>query len=123
MKKLFVLLFVVCFAIPAFSQLKTKHVVGSWNYNVVTDQGEMTGIFKFAEADGKLSGEVITSEGYTIPFTKIEIQKGNNLYLELKTESDLIKVNVKVEGKSFKGTGTSYQGEAPITGVKQEEKN
>lgn len=80
----------------------------------------MTGVFKFVEKEGKLTGEVLTNEGYTIPFTKIEIKEENQLYLELKTDSDLIKVTVKVEGKTFKGTGTSYQGEAPITGVKQE---
>jgi hypothetical protein len=39
--------------------------------------------------------------------------------MEIKTESDLIKVTVKVDGKKFKGTGSSYQGEAPITGEKQ----
>jgi hypothetical protein len=120
MKKLFILTFVMMLASPIFAQLDAKQVVGNWKYSVVTDQGEMTGVFKFIEKEGKLTGEVLTNEGYSIPFTKIEIKEGNQLYLELKTESDLIKVTVKVDGKNFKGTGTSYQGEAPITGVKQE---
>ena len=80
----------------------------------------MTGVFKFVETDGKLSGDVITNDGYTIPITKIEIKEDNNLYLEIQTDSDVIKVSVKIDGNNFKGTGTSYQGEAPITGVKQE---
>jgi len=120
MKKIFILAFVMVVASPIFAQLDAKQVVGNWKYNVVTDQGEMTGVFKFDEKEGKLSGEVLTSEGYSIPFTKIEIKAENQLYLELKTDSDLIKVSVQVDGKTFKGTGTSYQGEAPITGVKQE---
>ena len=118
MKKLIILLFVLGFSTSIFAQLKTKDVLGSWKYNVVTDQGDMTGTFKFVETDGKLSGNVITAEGYTIPFTKIELKPENVLYLELKTDSDLIKVTVTVDGKKFKGTGTSYQGEAPITGEK-----
>ena len=120
MKKLIILAFVMVLVSPIFAQLDNKQVVGNWKYSVVTDQGDMTGVFKFVETEGKLTGEVLTSEGYAIPFTKIEIKAESQLYLELKTESDLIKVNVKVEGKTFKGTGTSYQGEAPITGVKQE---
>ena len=80
----------------------------------------MTGVFKFVENEGKLTGDVITSDGYTIPITKIEIKEENNLYLEIQTDNDLIKVSVKIDGNNFKGTGTSYQGEAPISGVKQE---
>lgn len=119
MKKLFILLFVLGFTSPIFAQLKSSEVVGSWKYKVETDQGDMTGTFKFVEADGKLSGNVVTTEGYTIPFTKIELKPENVLYLELKTDSDLIKVNVTVDGKKYKGTASSYQGEAPITGEKQ----
>jgi hypothetical protein len=119
MKKLFILLFVLGFTSPIFAQLDSKQLIGSWKYSVVTDQGDMTGVFKFVEKEGNLTGDVITSEGYTIPITKIELKAENNLYLEIKTDSDLIKVTVKVDGKKFKGTGSSYQGEAPITGEKQ----
>ena len=120
MKKLFILLFVLGLTSPIFAQPDAKQLVGNWKYNVVTDQGEMTGVFKFVEKEGKLTGDVVTGDGYTIPFSKIEMKEENNLYLEIKTDNDLVKVNVKVDGKTFKGTGTSYQGEAPITGVKQE---
>jgi len=120
MKKLFIFLFILGITSPVFAQLDSKQLTGTWKYSVVTDQGDMTGVFKFVENQGKLTGDVITSDGYTIPITKIEMKAENNLYLEIKTDSDLIKVTVNVEGKNFKGTGTSYQGEAPITGVKQE---
>ncbi|KAF0237376.1 MAG: hypothetical protein FD181_1942 [Prolixibacteraceae bacterium] len=113
-------MFVLGIASPIFAQLDSKQLVGNWKYSVVTDQGEMTGVFKFTENEGKLKGEIITAEGYNIPMSKIEIKEENNLYLEIQTDSDLIKVKVKVDGKNFKGTGSSYQGEAPITGEKQE---
>lgn len=119
MKKLLYVLIILGTTSPIFAQLKPNEVAGSWKYSVVTDQGDMTGTFKFVENEGKLSGNVITNDGYTIPFTKIECKPDNVLYLELKTDSDLIKVTVTVEGKKFKGTGTSNQGEAPITGEKQ----
>ena len=119
MKKLFILLFILGFTSPIFAQLKSSEVAGNWEYKVIVDQGDMTGVFKLAETDGKLSGNVVTTEGYTIPFSKIELKTDNVLYLELKTDSDLIKVTVTVDEKKFKGTAASYQGEAPITGEKQ----
>lgn len=118
MKKLFILLFVLGFTSPIFAQLKSSQVIGSWKFKVVTDENELTGVFNFSEKEGKLSGEVVTSNGDKIPFTKIELKEANNLYLELKTEYDVIKVLVVVDGTTFKGTGSSYQGEAPITGIK-----
>ncbi len=120
MKKTLILLLALFVVSAAFAQLKPKHIIGSWSYKVVTDQGDMSGVFKFSEKEDKLTGEVLTNDGYTIPFTKIELKEGNNLYLELKTESDLITISVVVDGKTFKGTGSSYQGEAPITGEKKE---
>ena len=119
MRKFFILLFVLGFTSPIFAQLKSSEVAGSWKYKVITDQGDMTGTFKFVETDGKLSGNVITEDGHTLPFSKIELKTDNVLYLELKTDSDVIKVTGKVDGKKFKGTASSYQGEAPITGEKQ----
>lgn len=118
MKKLFTLLFVIIIAVPSFAQLKSAQVVGNWKYKVVTDDAELTGVLKFTEKGGKLTGEVVTNESHIIPFTKIELKEANNLYLELKTETDLITLTVKVDGNTFSGTGTSSQGEAPITGKK-----
>ncbi len=119
MKKLFLLLFILGISSQIFAQLENKHVVGNWKYNVVTDQGELKGLFKFVEKEGKLAGEVSTDDGYVIPFSKIEFKEGNTLYLEVQTDNDVIKISVKIEGNKFKGTGTSYQGDAPITGEKQ----
>ena len=120
MKKLFALFLILTISTQLFASLKEKHLIGKWKYAVETPDGNMNGFFKFVKTNGKLSGDVITDNGYTIPFTKIEIKEKNTLYLELQTDSDTIKVTVVVDGDKFKGTGTSYQGEAPITGEKVE---
>lgn len=120
MKRVLILLLVLFIALPGFSKLKSKQVVGKWKYTVETPDGNMTGVFKFVETDAKLAGEVITDDGYTLPFTKIEIRDDNKLYLEVKTDNDLINVTVKIEGENFAGTGTSYNGDAPIKGKKVE---
>ncbi len=120
MKKLLLFLIVLSIATHVSAKLKEKDLIGKWKYSVVTDQGDMKGSFVFTKTDGNLSGKVITDEGYELPFTKIEIKDKNGLYLELQTDNDTIKINVTVEDNKFKGTGSSYQGDAPITGEKIE---
>jgi len=120
MKKLIVFLFVLGLSTSLFAKVTVKQVVGKWKYTVETPDGNMTGVFKFVETEGKLTGEVITDDGYMLPFSKIEIQEDDKLYLEVKTENDLIKVTVKIDGENFSGTGSSYNGDAPIKGKKVE---
>ncbi|MGE0020212.1 MAG: hypothetical protein AB7S72_11140 [Draconibacterium sp.] len=120
MKKLFSFLFVLFIAIQLFAQPDTKEILGKWKYTVDTGGNLMTGVVRIAEVDGKLTGDA-TVEGYTIPFTKIEYKEDKKLVIEMKTEADEYKIDVKVDGNKFSGMGSSYQGEAPITGEKMPE--
>ena len=120
MKKLFILLFALGFSAHVFAEITVVQVIGKWKYEVVTDQGSISGVFKFVETEGVLGGEVLTDEGYTVPISKIEMKEGDILYFEIKTDSDVIKVTMKIDGKTYKGTAASYMGEAPVTGKKME---
>lgn len=117
MKKLFSLLFVMLVTVQLFAQPDTKEIIGKWKYTVDTGGNLMTGVIRIAEVEGKLTGDA-TVEGYTIPFTTIEYKEGNKLVITMKTEADEYKIDVKVEGNKFSGMGSSYQGEAPMTGEK-----
>jgi hypothetical protein len=120
MKKLLVLLFVLGISTQLFANISAKQVVGKWKYAIETDQGNMTGSLNFVEKEGKLTGEVYTDNGDMFTMTKVEIKEGNILYFELKPEYDVIKVTLKIEGKKFKGSGSTYEGEFPLTGEKTE---
>ena len=120
MKKLFSLLFVLFVATQLFAQPDNKEILGKWNYIVDTGGNLMKGVVRIAEVDGKLTGDA-TVEGYTIPFTKIEYKEDKKLVIVMKTEADEYKIDVKVAGNKFSGMGSSYQGEAPITGEKIKE--
>lgn len=120
MKKIFALLLVLGIATQLFAEITPKQIVGKWKYVVATDQGEMTGYLKFVEKEGKLTGEVISEDGGMFPMTKIELKADNTLYFELKPEYDVIKVTVKVDGKKFKGSGSTYEGDFGLTGEKVE---
>jgi len=118
MKKLLVFLFVLGISTQLFAEIKNKDVIGTWKYTVVTDQGDMTGKLVFKENEGKLAGEVVTNDSGTFAMQKVELKEGNVLYFELTPEYDTIKVTVKVDGKKFKGTGSTYQGDFELTGEK-----
>ena len=121
MKKLLIVLLVMGISTQVFGKLKEKDVLGNWKYSVETDQGQMTGTFNIIKEEGKLSGEVITDDGYTLPLSKVEIKEDKILYLEVTTENDVITISVEVDGEAFEGTASSYMGDAPITGEKQKE--
>jgi hypothetical protein len=120
MKKLLTVLFILAISMQVFAKLKPKQVVGKWKYTVEMDQGEMKGVFKFAEKEGKLTGEIVTDEGYNFTFSKVELKEENTLYFEFTPEYDAIQITLKVDGNKFKGTGSSNGGEAPIVGEKVE---
>lgn len=120
MKKLLLVVFILGISTQLFADIKDKQLIGKWKYTVVTDQGEMTGHLKFVKEEGKLSGEVIGDDGNSFPVTKIELKEDDVLYFEVKPEYDVIKVTVKIEGKKFKGTGSTYDGEFGLTGEKVE---
>lgn len=120
MKKTIILAFAMLLSIQVFSQLNAKQLIGKWKYTAETTDGAIHGVFKFVLNEEKLAGDVITDDGYIIPFEKIEIREENKLYLEVKTESDLIKITVKVIENGFDGSGTYNMGEAKIKGVKVE---
>lgn len=119
MKKILLFSIILLFNLPLLAKITNKQITGTWNYTVDTGSEIWKGVFKFTETEGKLAGQAITNDGYTLPFSKIEIREENILYLEIKTESDLIKITLKVDQNKFSGKGTSYQGEAPVTGEKQ----
>ncbi len=121
MKKLILALFIIGISLSGYAGIKPKDVVGKWKYQVDTGGEYMTGLMKFTEKDGQLVGEVVSDDGYTFPFTKVEIKEENNLYLEAKTDYNHYKIDVKVDGNKFSGTGSSYEGEAPIKGEKVKE--
>lgn len=120
MKKLLSVLFILAISTQVFAKLKPNQVVGKWKYTVEMDQGELKGVFNFTEKEGKLTGEIVTEDGYNFPFSKVEIKEENTLYIEFTPEYDPIKITLKVEDNKFKGLGSSNNGEAPIVGEKVE---
>jgi len=119
MKKLIFAILIGLISFPVFAKLDSQQLLGKWKYTIVTDQQNMTGVLIFSKTDGKLNASVETDEGYTGQFSKVEIID-DKLYLELKTENDVIKVTFKLVENKLEGIASSYEGEAPITAKRLE---
>ena len=120
MKKLLFALFIVAISSQAYGQLTVKQVLGDWKYLVSTDQGDLTGVMKITEKEGKLAGSISSDDGNTFPVTKLEIKEEKILYFEIVPDYEVIKVSLKIDGKKFAGTVGTSEGEIPITGEKKE---
>jgi hypothetical protein len=117
-KLVFVCLF-LGLATQAYSQLNEKQLKGAWTYSVMTDQGSFTGVLNFEEKGGKLSGNVVSSDGQTWNMDKVELRKDNVVYFETTPQGETFKATLKIEGKEFKGTTGPSHTQFEVTGKKQ----
>jgi len=120
MKKILTVLFILCISAQVFAQITPKQIVGKWKYTVVTEMEDITGVLKFVEKEGNLTGEVYSDDGGMFAMTKVEIKEGNILYFELKPEYDVLKVTLNIDGEKFKGKGSTYESEFALFGEKSE---
>lgn len=118
MRKILTVLYILCITAQVFAQITSKQIVGKWKYTVVTEMEDITGVLKFVEKEGKLTGEVYSDDGGMFTMTKVEIKEGNILYFEITPEYEVLKVTLKVEGEKFKGNGSTYEGDFEILGKK-----
>ena len=120
MKTLLIVLFIIGISLPSFAGLQEKDVLGKWTYKVETEQGALTGFLKFENKDGQLAGQVISDDGETMKFTRVEIRDNNILYFELQPDDMVLKATLTVENNKFVGTVAAEGGEMTITGKKVE---
>lgn len=120
MKKLLFALLVLAVSSQAFAKITVKDVLGDWKYTVDTGQGVLTGVIQITEKEGKIAAVVLADDGSTIPVSKLEIKDDDILYFEVTPDYDVIKVSLKIDGKKFTGTLSTYEGAIPITGEKKE---
>jgi hypothetical protein len=120
MKKILFLVMFAAFAFSGFTQNDSEPIQGKWSYSVDAGGTILTGVFHFFEKEGQLTGEILSDDGYTIPFSKLEQKEPNKYYMEAKTDTDLIQITLNFNNDKYSGMASSYQGEAPISGERKE---
>jgi len=120
LKKLYIIFIILILGLPAFSGLKSKHVIGEWKYMITLDNSQMEGTFTFFQRIGELEGKAIDSEGSIFSMSKIKIDKKNNtLFFEIPREKDVsIEIIITVNDNKFKGKGWIDDTSFIITGEK-----
>ena len=118
MKKLFILLFVLGVSLPSFAGLKEKNVIGTWSYKVEIDQETLTGTMKFMKEDGKLTGEIFSTEGESLTMNNVEIKDKTVLYFEIAPDYNVLKISLTIDRKKYEGTVDIGDMKVPITGEK-----
>lgn len=119
MKKLVLASIILTFSAQAFAQLSEKQLMGTWNYTVATDQGDMTGVLNFTEKEGKLNGEVATSDYQVFKMDLIELREENVLYFEMTPDYEKFTATLKIEGDTFKGKSGPAYTQYEVEGEKQ----
>jgi hypothetical protein len=119
-KVVFVCLF-LGLATQAFAQLSEKQLMGTWNYKVMTDQGPLTGNLNFTEKEGKLDGEVVSSDGQSWTMQAMELQEGNILKFEVTPETEKFISTLKFEGDAFEGMTGPAHSQFAVSGERQKE--
>lgn len=118
MKKLLFLFLALTFSIASFSQLKPKQLIGSWKYAVETDTETYTGKLVFSLQNDDLKVKSISNEGYESEMVNAEIRAENTVYFEMNSDNGLIRVTLKIDKNSYKGTTELNGDEFPVTGKK-----
>ena len=106
-------------AMPSSAGVKIKDVVGTWNYEVLTSEGQiLTGKIVFEKGNPGVAGKAFTHEGEVYDLNDIQIKEDNILTFSLKVNDLKHKVVVTVEKDKFLGTVSNDEREAPISGEK-----
>ena len=120
MKKLVLVLFVLGISLQSFAGIKEKHVIGTWEYKVETDEGTLTGTLIIEKKDGKLVGEISTDDGEVITASNVQIKDNDILYFEVDTGYESLIASGTVKGKAFVGTVGNDEASFPMTAEKVE---
>lgn len=106
-------------ALPSFAGVKIKDVIGTWNYEVVTSDGQiLTGKLEFEKGNPGVAGKAITAGGEVYVLDDIKIEEDNVLSFSLKINEELHQVLVTIEKNTFAGTVQNEEVKVPISGDK-----
>ena len=120
MKWFTILFFTLVVSISSFAGLKSKHIIGEWEYVITLYNGHSEGSFTFSKKNGELEGVAFQSDGRTFPISKIKVDKKyKTLCFEIPRENDVaIEFILTVDVDKFKGKGWINDTDFTITGVK-----
>ncbi|GAB1451767.1 hypothetical protein MASR2M47_18230 [Draconibacterium sp.] len=119
-KAFFFILFGLALSSATFAGLKSKQIVGGWEYEITISNTQVGGSFVFAQNDNELTGKSIQPDGSVSGLSNIKINnKNETLCFQLIRENDVpIEFILTVDRNKFKGKGWINDASFEITGDK-----
>jgi len=121
MKKLVFVCMFLGFVTQAFAQLNEKELVGTWKYNVSTDQGPLTGTLNFTEEEGKLAGKVVSSDGQSWTMKSLEIKEADTVNFEVTPQGETFRSSLNFKEDTFTGMTGPVHTQYKVTGERKKE--
>jgi len=121
MKKLVFVCMFLGFVTQAFAQLNEKELIGTWKYNVSTDQGPLTGTLNFTKKDGKLAGKVVSSDGQSWTMNSLEIKEADTVNFEVIPQGETFRSSLNFKEDTFTGTTGPVHTQYKVTGERKKE--
>ena len=120
MKLFIILLISLGIPISSVAGLKSKHIVGEWEYIITLYNGQSEGSYIFSQKEGRLEGVAIQSDGHKLPLSKIKVDKKyKTLFFEIPRENDVaIEFILNIDYDKFNGKGWINDVSFEITGKK-----
>ena len=102
----------------AFTVVKTKDVVGTWNYEAPYAPYEYSaGKLIFSENGDKLEGKIKIGE-YEIEMRNVK-SEGEDVSFGAYVEGEYVTIKITVAKDKFKGTASYSEGSLEVTGDKE----
>ena len=111
-------LLMVMFVGSTFAAVKTKDLVGSWNYEAPSAPYEYSsGKLIFSEDGEKLNGKIVIGQ-YEIEMRNVKIE-GDEVKFGAYIEGEYISLTMTPKNNSFTGTANYSEGSLEVTGKKE----
>ncbi|WP_347174618.1 hypothetical protein [Polaribacter uvawellassae] len=91
---------------------------GTWDYEVETAQGTMTGIMTIEKSDATYKVKIETTQFGTLDLENTKLEK-NELTANLDMQGAVIDFKFEFDGDSMKGTVSTPDGDMDMTGKKR----
>ena len=109
-----IVMLLITVGLTAMKPVSTANLVGTWDYEVPTDQGTLEGEMTITKNEAKFDISIETTSYGTLELDEIKVS-GNDLTANVELEGATIEFEFEFDGDSMEGTIGTPDGELEIT--------
>jgi hypothetical protein len=113
--------FMLTIGLTSMQSITTDNHAGTWDYEVETEQGTMTGIMTIEKSDDDYEIKIETGQFGTLELEEIEL-KDKKMSANVEIQGASITFEFKFEGETMEGTISTPDADLDITAKRRKEK-